>query len=160
AIQVTGINYFMPFRRRDMRVSLNDEVGQNVPPSSFNTEQLDQNFARKGMSGDEMVTLFEAHSIRVAHCSSFSNRLYSFNATHPQDPFMNPIYVSFLKLRCLPPNTWDTRDPTVTKCHSRLGRRIVWTTEASSMTLRKDSWTCWKTSREIHGEAFMEVIAA
>ncbi|KAK4847913.1 hypothetical protein QYF36_007086 [Acer negundo] len=128
AIQVAGINYLVPSGSRDGRVSLSDEVGQYIPPPSFNAEQLAQNFARKGMSVDEMVTLSGAHSIGVAHCSSFSIRLYSFNATHPQDPSMDPIYVSFLKLRCPPPNTGDTRDPTVsleTRTPDRLDNRMV-----------------------------------
>ncbi|XP_021280841.1 peroxidase 5-like [Herrania umbratica] len=100
-----GIYYAIPAGRRDGRVSISDEVTQNLPPPSFNAEQIAQRFARKGMSVDEMVTLSGAHSIGVSHCSSFSNRLYSFNATHPQDPSMDPNYAAFLKTKCPPPPT-------------------------------------------------------
>lgn len=58
-----------------------------------------------------MVTLSGAHSIGVSHCSSFSNRLYSFNATHKQDPSMDPKLAGELKTKC--PNNGGASDPTV-----------------------------------------------
>ncbi|GAB4835622.1 hypothetical protein Ancab_000530 [Ancistrocladus abbreviatus] len=57
-----------------------------------------------------MVTLSNAHSIGVSHFSSFSNRLYSFNATSPQDPSMDPKFASDLKTKCPSP----TNDPNST----------------------------------------------
>ncbi|XVF32964.1 hypothetical protein REPUB_Repub17cG0128000 [Reevesia pubescens] len=109
-----GIYYAIPAGRRDGRVSISDEVAQNLPPPVFNAEQIAQSFARKGMSVDEMVTLSGAHSIGVSHCSSFSNRLYSFNATHAQDPSLAPNYAAFLKTKCPPPSaTGAGINPTV-----------------------------------------------
>ncbi|KAF8387692.1 hypothetical protein HHK36_026346 [Tetracentron sinense] len=114
AFMAGGINYAVPAGRRDGRVSLKDEPTQNLPPPSFDAKQLKDNFARKGLSLDEMMTLSGAHSIGVSHCSSFSNRLYSFNATHPQDPSMDPNYVTFLKTKCpRSSSNGDGRDPTV-----------------------------------------------
>ncbi|KAK4857465.1 hypothetical protein QYF36_001110 [Acer negundo] len=103
SLQVGGINYAVPAGRCDGRVSLSDEVGQNLQPPFF----------KAGMSVDEMVTLSGAHSIGVSHCSSFSDRLYSFNATHPQDPSMDPRFASFSKTRCPPTSNGTARDPTV-----------------------------------------------
>ncbi|KAL5561076.1 hypothetical protein UlMin_030823 [Ulmus minor] len=103
------INYAVPAGRRDGRVSLLNEVTQSLPPPSFNAKQLIDNFARKGLSADEMVTLSGAHSIGVSRCSSFSTRLYSFNVTHPQDPSMDPHFAAYLKTRCPPPP--PTGDP-------------------------------------------------
>ncbi|KAL5859318.1 hypothetical protein ACOSQ4_000614 [Xanthoceras sorbifolium] len=113
SLQVGGINYAVPAGRRDGRVSLSDEVGQNLPSPFINAEQIAQIFARKGMSVDEMVTLSGAHSIGVSHCTSFSTRLYSFNATHPQDPSMDSRFAAFLKTKCPPPSNGAARDPTV-----------------------------------------------
>ncbi|KAL2555441.1 Peroxidase 39 [Forsythia ovata] len=103
ALKVGGICYDVPAGRRDGRVSLSSEVLQELPPPFFNAKQLQDNFKRKGLSLDEMVTLSGAHSIGVSHCSSFSNRLYSFNSTHPQDPSLDSAYAAFLKTRCPPP---------------------------------------------------------
>ncbi|XVE77503.1 hypothetical protein DITRI_Ditri13aG0068000 [Diplodiscus trichospermus] len=111
--KVGGIYYAIPAGRRDGRVSISDEVAQNLPAPFFNAELIAQSFARKGMSVDEMVTLSGAHSVGVSHCSSFSNRLYSFNATHAQDPSLDPNYAAFLKTKCPPPTAGDGRDPTV-----------------------------------------------
>ncbi|XP_027367512.1 peroxidase 5-like [Abrus precatorius] len=113
ARKVGGINYVVPGGRRDGRVSISDEVTQNLPPPTFNSEQLVSNFARKGLSAEEMVTLSGAHSIGVSHCSSFSNRLYSFNATFPQDPSMDPKYATVLKTKCSPQSNGDGTDSTV-----------------------------------------------
>ncbi|CAN0928364.1 Peroxidase 5 [Linum grandiflorum] len=94
------INYAVPAGRRDGRVSSFADIQTNLPPPSFSAEQLSQNFARKGLTTEEMVVLSGAHSIGVAHCSSFSNRLYSFNGTHPQDPTLDSTYATELKRRC------------------------------------------------------------
>ncbi|CAN0888675.1 Peroxidase 5 [Linum grandiflorum] len=110
------IYYPVPAGRRDGRISKFDEVTENLPPPSFNAEQLVANFARKGMSLDEMVTLSGAHSLGEAHCSSFSERLYSFNRTHSQDPSLNRAFAARLRSRCPAPPSNDgenRNDPTV-----------------------------------------------
>ncbi|KDP27791.1 hypothetical protein JCGZ_18871 [Jatropha curcas] len=98
-----GIYYEVPSGRRDGTKSLIHEVSKNLPDSFFNVIQLKDNFANKGLSLEEMVTLSGAHSIGDSHCSSFSKRLYSFNATHGQDPSMDSAYASFLKTKCPKP---------------------------------------------------------
>ncbi|XP_009335532.2 peroxidase 5-like [Pyrus x bretschneideri] len=100
ALQVGGINYAVPSGRRDGRISLRDEPNDHLPPPSFGANQLEENFARKGLSLDEMVTLSGAHSIGVTRCSTILDRLYSFNATHPTDPSMDPIFARNLKKKC------------------------------------------------------------
>ncbi|KMT14150.1 hypothetical protein BVRB_4g079710 [Beta vulgaris subsp. vulgaris] len=112
ASKLGGINYGVESGRRDGRVSLKDDPTQNLPPPFFNLNQLKENFERKGLSLEEMVILSGAHSIGVSHCSSFTQRLYSFNATHPQDPSMDPRFASMLKSKCLN-NSPNNVDPTV-----------------------------------------------
>ncbi|XP_057963105.1 peroxidase 5-like [Malania oleifera] len=113
SLKVGGINYAVPAGRRDGRLSLKDEPTQHLPPPSFDAKQLEENFARKGLSLDEMVTLSGAHSIGVSHCSSFSNRLYSFNATHPQDPSMDTKFAADLRAKCPPNSGPGSDDPIV-----------------------------------------------
>nr|XP_023923117.1 peroxidase 5-like [Quercus suber] len=112
AYKVGGISYMVPSGRRDGRVSRKDEPDQNLPPPTFNAQQLEERFAQKGLSLDEMVTLSGAHSIGRSHCSSFSNRLYNFNETNPQDPSVDPIFARDLKTKC-PKNANNGNDPTV-----------------------------------------------
>ncbi|KAI3448482.1 hypothetical protein Pfo_005147 [Paulownia fortunei] len=113
ACKLGSINYMVPSGRRDGRVSLEDDVTANIPPPSFDASQLQQNFARKGLSTEEMVTLSGAHSIGISHCSSFSNRLYNFNSTHPQDPSMDSNFARELRKKCPRPNPNAANDPTV-----------------------------------------------
>lgn len=113
AYKAGNINYNVPSGRRDGRISRMDEPFKNLPPPTLNAKELKENFAKKGLSLDEMVTLSGAHSIGVAHCAAFSSRLYDFNATHPQDPSMDPIFARYLKTKCPPPpQNADGRDDT------------------------------------------------
>ncbi|CAI0469778.1 unnamed protein product [Linum tenue] len=112
------INYAVPAGRRDGRrdgrVTVFDEVTENLPPPTSTADQLVANFARKGLSADEMVTLSGAHSIGASHCSSFSARLYSFNGTHDQDPSLDRKFAAALKATCpRPPRNGGGRDPLV-----------------------------------------------
>ncbi|XP_031498301.1 peroxidase 5-like isoform X1 [Nymphaea colorata] len=107
-----GFYYPVPAGRRDGLVSKKSEVNQNLPMAFFNVKQLEENFARKGFSLEDMVTLSGAHTIGDSHCSAFSNRLYNFkNTTNASDPSMDQTYVSDLKSKCPAPGSGQ--DPTV-----------------------------------------------
>ncbi|CAI0545344.1 unnamed protein product [Linum tenue] len=109
--QILGrINYPVPAGRRDGLVSSFNEVTPNLPSPRLTADQLIQNFASKGLSADEMVTLSGAHSIGRSRCSSFSDRLYNFNGTRAQDPSLDRNYAATLKATC-PANGGS--DPTV-----------------------------------------------
>ncbi|KAJ0079805.1 hypothetical protein Patl1_23934 [Pistacia atlantica] len=112
AKKLGSITYSVPAGRRDGRISLKDDPSLHLPPSFFNARQLQDNFASKGLSLDEMVTLSGAHSIGGSHCSSFSTRLYSFNATHKQDPSLDANFAKELKKKC-PSSGVSNKDPTV-----------------------------------------------
>ncbi|KAK6156469.1 hypothetical protein DH2020_010717 [Rehmannia glutinosa] len=96
--KVGNINYTVPSGRRDGRVSLINEPLLELPPPFFNATALRDNFARKGLSLDEMVTLSGAHSIGISHCSSFATRIYP-----TVDPTLDPKYAAFLRKICPPP---------------------------------------------------------
>ncbi|XP_059446696.1 peroxidase 5-like [Corylus avellana] len=101
SIEMTGgLGYDVPAGRRDGRVSLASEALTNLPPPTFNVDQLTRRFAEKGLTQEEMVTLSGAHTIGNAHCNSFSNRLYNFNGMTSQDPSLDPVYAARLKQQC------------------------------------------------------------
>lgn len=93
--------YDIPLGRRDVRVLLKDELVLNLLFASFTAKPVEENFNRKSLTLNEMVTLSRAHFIRVSHCSSFSNEHYSFNDNYPQDPSMDPEFSRYLKTKFL-----------------------------------------------------------
>ncbi|KAF6169669.1 hypothetical protein GIB67_004061 [Kingdonia uniflora] len=98
-----GIGYKVPAGRGDGNISLASDTVQLAPPT-FNLSQLTAVFAKKGFTQDEMITLSDAHTIGRSHCTAFSNRLYNFSLTTPQDPTLDPVYAAALKQLCPPGN--------------------------------------------------------
>ncbi|KAL2339532.1 hypothetical protein Fmac_007472 [Flemingia macrophylla] len=95
-----GVGYDVPAGRRDGRISLASDTRTELPPPTFNVNQLTQLFAKKGLTQDEMVTLSGAHTIGRSHCTAFSSRLYNFSSTSSQDPSLEPSYAAQLKRQC------------------------------------------------------------
>ncbi|KAF9671019.1 hypothetical protein SADUNF_Sadunf12G0003200 [Salix dunnii] len=102
-----GIDYDVPAGRRDGRVSLASETYSNLPPPTFNVDQLTRRFSEKGFTQEEMVTLSGAHTIGNSHCKSFTYRLYNFSRTNSQDPSLDPKYAASLRKSC----PKDSTDP-------------------------------------------------
>ncbi|KAK1591052.1 hypothetical protein Q3G72_001494 [Acer saccharum] len=86
--------------RRDGRVSLASEVNANLPSPFSNFSTLWQLFSSKGLNLTDLVSLSGGHTIGVAHCATFSNRLYNFTGKGDADPSLNPIYAQFLRSQC------------------------------------------------------------
>ncbi|MED6118937.1 hypothetical protein PIB30_007442 [Stylosanthes scabra] len=68
-----GPKYAVPTGRRDGLVSNPNNV--NLPGPDSTVAQAFQIFRSNGMSLNEMVTLLGAHTVGVAHCGFFINRL-------------------------------------------------------------------------------------
>lgn len=119
---VGGNSYQVPAGRRDGNVSVAGETNGNLPPPTANVNQLNQIFGSKGLSQAQMVALSGAHTVGMAQCSSFSNRLYSYGTSGGKDPSMDPSYLATLSTQCpqsggasqlvamdpVTPNTFDT----------------------------------------------------
>ncbi|EPS73906.1 hypothetical protein M569_00850 [Genlisea aurea] len=103
--QVGGPIYQVPLGRRDGVVSLAIEALENIPAPFFNFTQLSNNFALKNLTDTDLVVLSGAHTIGVAHCPAFSNRLYNFSSTNNVDPTLNAQYASQLQADCPPGDT-------------------------------------------------------
>lgn len=159
-----GFRYQVPAGRRDGRVSLASETFANLPGPTFDVTQLTQSFANKGLTQDQMVTLSGAHTIGRSHCTSFSNRLYSFNSTVSQDPSLDPNYATFLKRQCPQGNNdtslvvpMDFRSPNnldTSYYGNLLGNRglftsdqTLWSDNATAGTVRQNAFNgvLWKS---------------
>nr|CAB3463824.1 unnamed protein product [Digitaria exilis] len=99
--------FYMPSGRRDGVVSRLFDVLQNIPSPILKLPDLINNFAAKGLTVDDLVTLSGAHSFGQAHCSVFNGRLYP-----TVDPTMNATFADALKTVCPAPGT-SGADPVV-----------------------------------------------
>ncbi|MQL96913.1 hypothetical protein Taro_029595 [Colocasia esculenta] len=106
-----GPIYDVPTGRRDGLVSRNSDV--NLPSPTFTVAQAAQAFAAKGFTLDEMVTLLGAHTVGVAHCNFFRDRLFNFNSTGAPDPTMDPQLRQRLAKVCGPKTKTLSKDHTV-----------------------------------------------
>ncbi|XP_030519879.1 peroxidase 57-like [Rhodamnia argentea] len=102
-----GPSYDVPTGRRDGLVSNPNEV--NLPGPTLSVSEAEQVFAPKGFTLTEMVTLLGAHSVGVAHCSLFQDRLSDFQGTGAPDPTMDSSLVAKLKGIC---GNSKSNDPT------------------------------------------------
>ncbi|XP_020575789.1 peroxidase 47 [Phalaenopsis equestris] len=95
-----GAVYDIPKGRKDGRRSrIEDTI--NLPQPSFNASSLIRVFGQHGFSAQEMVALSGGHTLGIARCSSFKNRLSKFDPTHEVDPSLEPNFAKSLSLRCL-----------------------------------------------------------
>ncbi|XP_022154287.1 peroxidase 5-like [Momordica charantia] len=98
---VGGFTYAVPGGRRDSLVSHGRDVDGNVPPPLPDIPFLKRHFEQRGLSLNDMVALSGAHSIGVAPCAAFFDRLYFFNDTKFRtDPSLDPKFAAFLKTKC------------------------------------------------------------
>ncbi|KAJ6425119.1 hypothetical protein OIU84_025815 [Salix udensis] len=85
--------------RRDGRVSSAQNV--NLPSPSIPVPQAIAAFSSKKLSTIDMVYLLGGgHSVGVAHCGLFENRLYDFKNTGNPDPAMNTTLLQTLQTLC------------------------------------------------------------
>ncbi|XVE56202.1 hypothetical protein DITRI_Ditri03aG0218800 [Diplodiscus trichospermus] len=94
-----GPTWEVPKGRKDGRISLATETRQ-LPAPTFNISQLQQNFAQRGLSIENLVALSGGHTLGFAHCSSFQNRIHNFNATLDIDPTLKPSFAASLRSVC------------------------------------------------------------
>lgn len=102
-----GPSYNVPTGRRDGLVSNPDEV--DLPAPSLSVSEALQAFTAKGFTLTEMVTLLGGHSVGVAHCGLFEDRLSNFQGTGAPDPTMDSSLVAKLKGIC---GNSTSNDPT------------------------------------------------
>ncbi|KAG6515634.1 peroxidase 5-like [Zingiber officinale] len=91
--------YDVPAGRRDGRISIASDTSE-LPGSDLRLGQLTQNFARKGLTQADMITLSGAHTIGIAHCSAFASRLYNSSSSSGVDPTLDAAYAAQLKQQC------------------------------------------------------------
>ncbi|KAJ6691036.1 PEROXIDASE [Salix koriyanagi] len=95
-----GPSWKVPTGRRDGTISRTSEAMNNIPAPTSNFTTLRRLFSNQGLNLKDLVLLSGAHTIGVAHCTSFSNRLYNFTGVlGSQDPALDSEYAAVLKAR-------------------------------------------------------------
>ncbi|KAK4409087.1 Peroxidase 60 [Sesamum angolense] len=97
-----GGRYIVQTGRRDGTTSLAKNV--DLPAPSISVSDSIKAFAKKGLDATDMVYLLGGHTVGVAHCSLFQDRLYNFQNTGKPDPTMDSSLLTALRARC-PQNT-------------------------------------------------------
>ncbi|CAL5356813.1 unnamed protein product [Camellia sinensis] len=105
-----GPNYAVPTGRRDGLVSNPNLV--NLPGPSLSVSQALKFFTAKKLTLNDMVTLLGAHTVGVAHCGFFQDRLSNFQGSGKPDPTMDPTLVSKLFQLCGTQSRPLSQDPT------------------------------------------------
>ncbi|KAJ4951541.1 hypothetical protein NE237_028373 [Protea cynaroides] len=93
--------------RRDGLISLAIEATAFLPSAEIPVDASIAVFAGLGLSVTDMVALIGAHTVGVAHCSSFKDRLYNYNGTGKADPTMDHLLLTSLKITCPQNSTQD-----------------------------------------------------
>ncbi|KAJ1422906.1 Secretory peroxidase [Sesbania bispinosa] len=79
--------------RRDATTASKDAANSNLPPPFFSFSQLLSNFQSHGLDLKDLVALSGAHTIGLAQCSTFRNRIYN-------DTDIDPKFASSLQGTC------------------------------------------------------------
>ncbi|BAF20293.1 peroxidase 3 [Oryza sativa Japonica Group] len=94
--------------RRDGRVSIKQEALDQIPAPTMNFTDLLSSFQSKGLDLADLIWLSGAHTIGIAHCNSFSKRLYNFTGKGgpgDADPSLDAEYAANLRRsKCAAPS--------------------------------------------------------
>ena len=99
-MQSGGPFFPMELGRLDGLSSTASSVPGQLPEPNQTMDQLRAVFKAHGLNMSDLVALSAAHSVGLAHCSKFSDRLYNHRPGQPTDPTLSPRYARFLEGRC------------------------------------------------------------
>ncbi|KAK7309725.1 hypothetical protein RJT34_06682 [Clitoria ternatea] len=100
--------------RRDSLVSLASVAERNnLPMPNWSMDQMLELFKRKGYTPEEMVVLLGAHSVGVAHCDTFMERVYDYARTGKPDAALPKKVANEMKMQCPHAGTPQFRNPPV-----------------------------------------------
>ncbi|XP_051178129.1 peroxidase 51 [Lolium perenne] len=97
AISMSGAPFYpVELGRLDGLSSSASSVAGQLPRPTHTINQLIAIFRAHGLTTSHMVALSAAHTVGLAHCGTFRDRVYG----NPADPTLNPTYAAFLRTKC------------------------------------------------------------
>ncbi|XP_061356300.1 peroxidase 9 [Gastrolobium bilobum] len=95
-----GPNWELPLGRRDSKTASLNGSNKNIPPPNATIENLLTFFKRQGLDEVDLVALSGAHTIGVARCTTFKQRLYNQNGNNQPDGNLEKSFYFGLKTVC------------------------------------------------------------
>ncbi|KAB5568205.1 hypothetical protein DKX38_001998 [Salix brachista] len=99
-VQSGGPNWELPLGRRDSKTASLSGSNNNLPPPNSTIQNLVSFFKRQGLNDIDLVALSGAHTIGVARCVAFKQRLYNQNGNNQPDQTLEKNYFLDLKSVC------------------------------------------------------------
>jgi peroxidase len=97
AIALSGGPFYpVELGRLDGLSSAASSVTGQLPHPTHTMNQLVAIFRAQGLTMSHMVALSAAHTVGLAHCGTFRDRVYG----NPADATLNPTYAAFLRSEC------------------------------------------------------------
>ncbi|KAL7598551.1 peroxidase 9 [Lactuca sativa] len=95
-----GPNWELPLGRRDSKKASLNGSNKNIPPPNSTIQNLLTFFQRQGLNEVDLVSLSGAHTIGMARCTTFKQRLYNQNGNNQPDSTLERSYYHDLKSVC------------------------------------------------------------
>ncbi|XP_051149759.1 peroxidase 9-like [Andrographis paniculata] len=95
-----GPHWEVPLGRRDSTKASLSESNRNIPAPNSTIQTLIAKFSRQGLDEQDLVALSGAHTIGLARCATFRQRLYNQNGKNQPDVTLERNYYNDLKSSC------------------------------------------------------------
>ncbi|KAH1151298.1 hypothetical protein GYH30_045003 [Glycine max] len=95
-----GPSWEVPLGRRDSRDASISGSNNNIPAPNSIFPTLQTKFEQQGLNLTDLVTLSGAHTLGVARCTNFRQRLYNQSGNGQPDPTLDQNYAAFLRVTC------------------------------------------------------------
>ncbi|XP_042488307.1 peroxidase 60-like [Macadamia integrifolia] len=92
--------YSVTTGRRDGLISNKTKAELLLPAAEISVTDFIILFGNLGLNVSDMVLLIGGHTVGVAHCSSFQDRLYNYSNTGKAEPTMDSTLLASLKMTC------------------------------------------------------------
>ncbi|KAJ6931423.1 hypothetical protein NC652_014810 [Populus alba x Populus x berolinensis] len=99
-VQSGGFNWELPLGRRDSKTASLSGSNNNIPAPNSTIQNLVPFFKRQGLYEVDLVALSGGHTIGVARCVTFKQRLYNQNGNNQPEHTLEKNYFLDLKSAC------------------------------------------------------------
>ncbi|KAL6007129.1 Peroxidase 9 [Asimina triloba] len=95
-----GPSWELPLGRRDSETASLSDSNNNIPPPNSTLQNLITLFNRQGLDETDLVALSGSHTIGMARCVSFKQRLYNQNGNNQPDETLEKSFYIGLTSVC------------------------------------------------------------